>query len=114
MRVLHSLVVVFLAILGLAAGFAKLIAAPHEVAFFARFGLGEIAVMFAGGLQVLGAVAIAIPRLRLPGAVLTAISFGVSSLMIFASGQVLFGTVSLLPVVLSIYVAWSAKVQDTA
>ena len=109
MKVLKTVLIVALALLGLAAGAAKLMAAPQEVALFAAFGLEQPAVIIAGVVQTLGAIGLAFAKTRRLAALLTAASFAFSSVMIFATGDLTFAAVSLVPVALSLYVMWFAK-----
>ena len=86
-----------LVLLGLAAGIAKIMRVPDELAFFAAAGLGATAVTAFGIAQVAGALLMAMPGTRVPGAALLCVSFGISAAMILAQGQLWLGLVALVP-----------------
>lgn len=105
MRILGFVVLGILGLLSLAAGAAKLAHAPQEVAFFASVGLDSFWLYPLGALQVIGALACIPTRFRKFGTALVALGFAISAGMIFATGNVVFGTVSLLPAAVA---AWSS------
>jgi len=92
-----------LALLGGAAGAAKVARVPQEVAFFESMGLGVWFVIAFGALQLAGAIALVVPRVRRAGAMLSAAMFLASAIMLFVSGAIPFGLISLLPVALLLW-----------
>ncbi|AKQ41301.2 hypothetical protein CP97_03475 [Aurantiacibacter atlanticus] len=94
---------VLLALLSLAAGFAKLTHAPDEIAFYSGLGINLNWLLPFGILQAGGALICMIPRIRKAGLLMIAAGFALSSLFIFASGYPVFGIVSLLPLAVSIW-----------
>lgn len=109
MKFLKIMIIVIVALLSLAAGLAKLFQAPQEVAFFELLGLNTTVLVVAGLLQVLSAVLLIPPKSRNWGAALAAISFLVSTFMIFLNGQLGFGIFSLVPVLLAVWVFINSK-----
>ena len=103
MRILGFVVLGLLGLLSLAAGAAKLAQAPQEVEFFASVGLGAVWLYPLGALQVAGAIACIPARFRKLGIATVAMGFAISAGMIFATGNVVFGAVSLVPAALA---AW--------
>ncbi|MBT8388940.1 MAG: hypothetical protein KJP13_04755 [Altererythrobacter sp.] len=101
MRILVIVTVVIVAVLSLAAGGAKLASMPQEVQFFENAGVSIAFLIPLGGLQVAGGLLTVIKRTRPIGSLLSAACFLVSAVMIFGSGNIGFGFVSLLPVALS-------------
>lgn len=91
-----------LALLSLTAGVPKVIQLPQELEFLGALGLSSGAVSLVGIVQVVGGGLLPWKKTRLTGAVLVAVTLLVSSLAIFASGDPVFGSVSLVPFVLSI------------
>ncbi|WP_299194773.1 DoxX family protein [uncultured Erythrobacter sp.] len=89
-----------LALLSLAAGGAKLAAMPQEVEFFSALGLDTFWLHALGAVQVAGAIACILPATRKIGAFAVATGFGFSAAMIFATGNMMFGAISLVPMVL--------------
>jgi uncharacterized membrane protein YhdT len=108
MRMLYLVLVAALALISLAAGAAKLVAAPGEVDLLAAAGLGTVWLWPLGILQVVGAVLAAIARTRSAGLIGIAMGFAVSCLVIFLAGNVAFGLVAVVPVALA---AWAWRVE---
>ena len=107
MRVLGFVFLGFLGLLSLAAGAAKLAQAPQEVEFFVSVGLNAFWLYPLGALQVLGALACIPSRFRKLGIAAVALRFAISASMIFATGNVMFGAVSLVPVALATWLIFS-------
>jgi len=76
MKILRIIILVIVTLLSLAAGLAKVMQVPQEAA-------------------------VAIPKTRNIGAIVTAVIFLISAIMIFMNGQVGFGLFSLLPTALA-------------
>lgn len=100
-KVIHGIVT----LLSIAAAVPKVSQAPQEVEFFAAAGLPPMAVTVFGCVQLLGAVLLIIPKTRLTGAVVAALTFLCSAAMLLLAGQTAFGLVSLIPVALAATVA---------
>lgn len=109
MNILYKIAIAIVVLLSLAAGAAKIMQAPQEAAFFEAVGLAPIFMIGLGVLQVLGGILIAIPKSRRMGAIVAALSFLVSVVMIVKTGQVGFALVSLLPVMLALFVFVRSK-----
>lgn len=91
-----------LVLLSLAAGVAKLMQTPAEMEFFASARLDSFWLYPLGAVQVFGA---ALAILRGPGNIglgLIAAGFAVSSVVIFMTGNITFGLISLIPLALTI------------
>lgn len=103
MKLFKAIILTVLVLMSLAAGAAKLFQMPQEVQFFQAFGLGTVSLVIMGAIQVTGGVLAAFSRTRLAGSILMAVTFLVSAIMIFSSGQTVFAIVSLLPVLLAVF-----------
>jgi len=97
MRILGLVVLGLSALLSLAAGGAKLVQAQQEVEFFASLGLGATWLYPFGALQVIGALACIPAGLRKLGIATVALGFAISAGLIFATGNLPFGAVSIIP-----------------
>jgi hypothetical protein len=115
MKIVINILIGLISLLALAAGVAKVMKAPEEVAFLQSFGLSELLIMVYGAVQMFGAILFAVPKARTVGALITMLAFGVSSILILASGNMLFGAVSLIPLALIVLVTWytSKSCEDT-
>lgn len=109
MKILNVLIIGIIALLSIAAGLAKVMQAPQEMAFLQGTGLSTAMIVAFGLFQLLGGVLLIPVRTRLPGAVLAALAFLVSAVLIFTSGDLTFGLVSLLPVALACVIIYREK-----
>ncbi len=95
-------VLVLLIALAFAAGAAKIMKMPQEVEFFQdTIGMNAVAVVGLGVLQVLAGLLLIATRTRLGGALLLDITLVFSAVVVFMSGNISFGLISLVPVVLT-------------
>lgn len=101
MKNLNLINLILITLLSFASGIPKIMRMPQEVEFFGAAGLSNPLLVGFGALHVIGGLLLALPRTRKWGALLMAILFSASALMIFMSGNVPFGLFSLLPVALA-------------
>ena len=109
MHRLRIAVLLILILLGVAAGIAKTMKMPQELEFFQAVGLSEMSLVLFGAAQICGAVLLVFRRSRLGGAVISTIMFSASAIMVFITGALGFGAVSLLPALMSVWI-----IRDTA
>lgn len=105
MQQVRTVIVVLLVMLGAAAGIAKMMQVPQELQFFAELGLGNVAAVAFGIVQLAGAVLLAVPRARFAGAIICDLMFTLSAVMILVSGSIGFGLVALIPAILAGFIA---------
>lgn len=106
MKVFNYVLLVLVTILALLAGVAKVMLMEQEVNTFGPYGFSNALLVIFGVLQLLGAIAIALPKFRLKGAAIVAISFIVSAVVLAVAGNIPMAGVTLLFVFATI---WSAK-----
>jgi len=99
MKTAQTVLLVFIVLLCLAAGLAKVMQVPNEVEFFQSLGLNSNMLIAFGALQIFAGVELAIPKTRKYGIAFAAFLFLASAVMLFISGNIPFGFVSLIPVV---------------
>jgi hypothetical protein len=98
---------ILLALLGVAAGVAKMIQAPQEIAFFqGELGYSTELIVAFGALQFLGGLMLVFKKTRLAGAILLGLTLFLSCIVIFMSGNIVFGLVSAIPVLMADVAAW--------
>ena len=114
MRIVKIIILAILGLLSLAAGAAKLMKAPQETTFFDSLGIDLTFMLLLGLSQVIGGIFIIAPKLRKIGAIVVAIAFSISTIMISMAGQVGFVLFSLLPVLLALYIAISSQKMTRA
>ena len=99
-RIAIRVIVFGLALLSLAAGLPKIMQMPQELEFLKVIGFSAVGVSVLGVVQVLGGILLPWPRTQLVGALLAGVPLAVSTVAIFASGNVVFGLVSTVPILL--------------
>lgn len=100
MKIVNILIIALMVLLSIAAGMAKVMQVPQEVAFLQGVGLSTTLIVVFGLVQVLGGIGLVLPKTRIYGAVLSALAFTVSTVLIFIGGNLSFGLFSILPIVL--------------
>ena len=106
MKTLTMVLVVLITLLSIAAGSAKVLQAPQEVAFLQEFGLTSMLIIIYGLIQIIGAVLLTIPKSRRQGALVAISAFSLSTALIFIDGNYLFGVFSLIPILLTALIYW--------
>jgi len=81
---------------------------PQEVIFFEELDIGLIWMTLLGIIQVAGGFLAAVQKTRKIGASIIALTFLVSTLMIFISGNMVLGAVSLMATLLAGFLAWTS------
>lgn len=104
-------VLILLILLGLAAGAAKVMKMPQELEFFGAVGLNSMGVTILGAAQMLGGLLMLFGKTRLPGALLLDVTLLLSAAVVFISGDIGFGILSLVPVVLNSLLIMDLLVQ---
>lgn len=114
MKIVNAIIIGIIALLSLAAGVTKIFTAPQEISFFESLGI-DLNIMIAFGfVQFAAGVLILLPKLRKIGAIVAAISFGISAIMIFRTGQIGFALFSILPIALALYILKTSKASDVS
>ncbi|MGI9221476.1 MAG: hypothetical protein ACR2QS_10645 [Woeseiaceae bacterium] len=104
---LKTFIWILLALLGVAAGVAKMLQTPQEMAFFQdQMGFSAEAIMAFGLLQFASGLMLIFKKTRMVGAALLGLTLLLSSVVIFMAGAIGFGVVSLIPVLMADLVVW--------
>ncbi len=97
---------IIIALLSLAAGTAKIMQTPQEVEFLTGQGLSLNLIMAFGIIQILGGILLLVPKTKLIGAVISLIAFTASAILVFSSGNINFGVISMIPVAILIFMIY--------
>ncbi len=104
MNMFQKVILGLLIVLSLTSGAAKVLQVADDVKFFQEAGLSINMLVLLGIFQILGGVLLIFQKTRISGAIIVAISLVISTVVILVNGKVLFGVVSLLPVILTVLV----------
>lgn len=98
---------ILLALLGVAAGIAKLLQTQPEMAFFhEQMGYSAEAIMAFGVVQFVAGIMLVFKKTRLVGAATLGLTLLLSAVVTFMAGKTVFAVVSLLPVLIADLVVW--------
>ena len=101
MKIVSYLIIAIVTLLSIAAGLAKVMQTPQEMAFLQGAGLSPGLIVVFGLVQILGGLLLALPKTRKVGAVIAAAAFVVSAALIFMGGNLAFGLISIVPIALA-------------
>ena len=108
MKIVKAIILVLLVLMSAAAGAAKVFQTPQETAFFESVGLSAFWLLPLGVVQIAGALAAIVHQTRRIGMAFVAAGFLVSAIIIFMTGNIGFGLISLLPVLLAAAISFYA------
>jgi len=100
-KIVNILIIAIVALLSIAAGLAKVMQTQQEMEFLLGVGLSSALIVAFGLVQISGGVLLGPRKTRMPGAVLATSAFIVSTVLLFISGNVVFGLISMLPIALA-------------
>jgi hypothetical protein len=104
MKTVNILIIVIIALLSIAAGAAKVMQTPEEMAFLQGVGLNKTLIIVFGVVQIAAGILLAAGKTRFLGAILSALAFAASAILLFVGGNLAFGLFSIVPVALAGYV----------
>ena len=107
MQKLKTLNWILLALLGIAAGVAKMMQMPQEMAFFQdALGFSADLIVAFGALQFFSGLMMVFKKTRLAGSLILGLTLFLSCIVIFMSGNIVFGLISAVPVIMADIAAW--------
>ena len=104
MKIFQTVILVLLILLSFSAGIAKVLQVPDDVKFFQNAGLNLNLLMLLGVFQLASGILLIFQKTRIWGAIVLAVTLLISTIVIFINGQMLFGIISLLPIILVVIV----------
>ena len=85
MKILLKINLAILVLLALSSGITKIMLMPQEIKFFGGAGFTNLMLIIYGVSQVIGGLMLALPKTRLIGAIIVAITFSISAVVLFMS-----------------------------
>ena len=104
MKFLSKFNLFILTLLGIASGTAKIMQLPEEMEFFQAAGFSSPMILLFGATQLISSVLMIFQKTRRPGAVILAVTFIISTVLIFMGGKIGFGLFSVVPILLLTFV----------
>lgn len=114
MKIVFNVVLAALVLLAVSSGVTKIMLMQQDVEFFGRYGFTDLLLIAFGCSQLVGGVLLAIPKTRVVGAIVVAITFVISAGVLFMAGKIPIALVTLVCVLLLVAIATVAirKKQD--
>ncbi len=73
---------------------------PQDVGFFSKFGFTNTILIIYGAAQLIGGIMLAISKVRIIGAIIVALTFLVSAIILMMAGNIPLAIVTLVTIVL--------------
>ena len=97
----YTVLLVLISLLSVAAGLAKVAQVPNEMAFLQGLGLSKELILLFGAIQITAGCMVWVSAVRPLGLWFVFLMFLLSTAMLFVSGDLVFGLISVVPVVLT-------------
>jgi len=104
MKIFINVILTILVFLAVSAGITKIILMPQDVEFFGEYGFTNPILIAYGVVQLLGGVLLALPKTRIIGAVLVAITFLISAVILVMSGNIPVTIITLIFAALLVFI----------
>ena len=102
MKLLKTVNLILVILLGLSYGISKFMQIPQEMEFFQdEMGYSANTIILFGVAQLAAGILLVFGKTRTIGAIILATTFCISALIVFMAGKIGFGFFSILPVVMA-------------
>ena len=96
MKIIFLLLLGLLIFLSVSSGVTKIMLMPQDLNFFTQYGFSELTLQIFGAAQVVGGILLAIPSLRIFGALIVALTFVISMAILIVAGNIVMAAITLL------------------
>jgi len=100
MKILFNVILAILVFIAVSSGITKIILMEQDVEFFGKYGFTNSILIAYGAVQLLGGILLVLPKFRIIGATLVAITFLVSAVVLVMEGNIPVTIVTLICVLL--------------
>ena len=100
MKILFNLILVILVLLAVSSGVTKIILMQQDVEFFGAYGFTNPILIAYGALQLIGGIFLALPKIRVIGALIVAVTFLISATVLLMAGNIPLTIITLVCVLL--------------
>ena len=95
MEIFHIVSLVILVLLAILSGITKIMLTQQDVEFFAQFGFTNPMLIGLGVTQLIGGILLILPKTRIAGALVVAITFLISFIALVMAGNVAVAVITL-------------------
>lgn len=100
MKILFNVILAILVLLAVSSGITKIILMQQDVEFFGKYGFTNPVLITYGAAQLLGGILLILPKSRIIGAAIVAITFLISAVVLAMEGNIPVTIVTLVCVLL--------------
>jgi len=100
MKIFLKIILVIIVFLATSSGITKIILMQQDVEFFGKYGFSNPILISYGAAQLLGAILLLLAKTRIVGAVLVAITFLISAVLLGLEGNIPLTIITLIFVLL--------------
>ena|SRR3989338_4820509 len=100
MKILFNVILAILVFLVVSAGITKIMLMQQDVEFFGKYGFTNPILIAYGVVQLLGGILLVLPKTRIIGAILVAITFLISAVVLVMAGNIPVAIITLICVLL--------------
>jgi hypothetical protein len=100
MELFLKVILIILIFLAVSSGITKIMLMPHDVEFFGSYGFSSTILILYGVSQLIGGVLLSVKKTRFIGAVLVAITFVVSAIVLTLAGNIPLTMVTLVAIIM--------------
>ena len=108
MKLWMKIALVILVFLAVSSGFTKILLMPQDLDFFGQYGFTDTLLILYGSVQLIAGILLILPKTRVIAAVIVAITFLISMIVLMLSGNIGMALFTLVFVVLLAFVAKGA------
>ena len=87
MKVIIKIILALLVLLAGSSGLTKIMLMQQDVEFFGKYGFSNPILMSFGAFQLLGGILLILPKTRILGAIIVAITFLISAVVLYKDGN---------------------------
>jgi len=88
MKIFFYVVLTILTLLAVSSGMTKILLLQQDVDFFGKYGFTNPILMAYGAIQLLGGILLVLPKSRVVGAILVAITFLISAVVLVMENNI--------------------------
>lgn len=88
MKIFFYIILAILVFLAISSGVTKILLMPQDVEFFGQYGFSNPILIAYGLTQLVGGIILAIPKTRVIGTAIVAVTFLISAVVLFLSGNI--------------------------
>jgi len=111
MNLTFKIILVVLIFLAISSGITKIMLMPQDARFFGAYGFSNAMLITFGATQFISGILMIIPKTRLYGAIIVAITFLISLALLVMDGKLLIAGITLIATALLGWVAKSRSIK---